>query len=121
MIYHIASRAAWAEAEKRQQYSAPSLESEGFIHCSTRDQVLDAANAWYRDHADLLLLCIDESRLGAELRWEAPAHPNPAPARQETESERFPHLYGVLNLDAVVAVIDFNETESGFALPPNLA
>jgi len=120
VIYHITSRTAWAEAQDNGQYHAPSLESEGFIHCSTRQQALDVANAMYRGQSDLLLLCIDENRLWAELRWEAPAHPNASMAEQAAGGSPFPHLYGVLNLDAVDAVIDFSETESGFSLPPNL-
>lgn len=120
MIYHITDRAAWAEARERGQYSAPSLENEGFIHCSKREQVLDVANDFYREQADLVLLCIDKIELRAELRWEGPAHPKPHDGAGTRDDSLFPHLYGVLNLDAVVAVFDFNQSESGFTLPPNL-
>jgi len=120
VIYHITSRAAWARAQTQGHYSAPSLESEGFIHFSTRDQVLQVANDFYRGQADLLLLCIDESRLASELRWEAPAHPTPEAAHKREQDAPFPHLYGVLNLDAVVAVYDFHAGRTGFALPPGL-
>ena len=117
MIYHIASRSAWEAARTHGQYSAPSLKSEGFIHCSTRMQVLAVANDFYRGQSDLLLLCIDEGRLCAELRWEAPAHPNPLVVDRVSGDSLFPHLYGLLNLDAVVAVHELNEGASGFALP----
>jgi len=120
VIYHITSRTAWEEARRRGQYRAPSLKSEGFIHCSTRKQVLGVANDFYRGQSDLLLLCIDERGLRAELRWEAPAHPEPLKDSGASSDSLFPHLYGMLNLDAVVDAIDFNETESGFALPPDL-
>ena len=120
MIYHITSGAAWAQAQMRGQYRAPSLASEGFIHCSTREQVVTVADAFYRGQADLLLLCIDEGKLGGELRWEAPAHPEARESEQAADRSLFPHLYGGLNLDAVVAVVDFSETDSGFALPPGL-
>ena len=120
MIVHITSRAAWAEARKRGQYSAPSLQSEGFIHCSTRDQVLQVANDFYRGQANLLLLCIEEDSLDSELRWEAPAHPKASTTEPKADLSLFPHLYGELNLDAVVAAIDFNESEAGFALPPGM-
>ncbi len=120
MIYHITSRAAWDEARAQNEYSAPSLENEGFIHCSKREQALDVANDIYRGGADLVLLCIDEINLRAELRWEAPAHPKPRDGAGARDDTLFPHLYGVLNLDAVVAVFDFNQSESGFTLPPDL-
>ena len=120
MIYHITSRSAWAEARRHGEYRAPSLKSEGFIHCSTRKQALDVANDFYRGQSDLLLLCIDEGRLRAELRWEAPAHPKPLKDSGASGDSLFPHLYGILNLDAVVAAHEFNEGASGFALPPDL-
>ena len=88
-ICHITTTAAWQNARTAGVYRADSLESEGFIHCSTPQQVLDTANRYYAGREDLLLLWIDPQRLAADLRWEA-AH-----------GERYPHLYGALNLDAV--------------------
>lgn len=120
MIYHIAEREAWVEAKARGSYRPPSLASEGFIHCSRKDQVLAVANDFYRGRANLLLLCIDESELAAELRWEAPAHPQPVSAGATSALATFPHIYGPLNLEAVVGVYDFVESEDGFALPGNL-
>lgn len=120
MIYHITTGSAWTEAQQRGSYRAPSLASEGFIHCSTRAQVVDVADNIYRGESDLLLLCIDEGRLGAELRWEAPAHPQPPKGSAVDSDVLFPHLYGPLNLDAVTAVHDLSEGASGFTLPPGL-
>lgn len=120
MIYHITTRKSLDEAQSRGYYQAPSLESEGFIHCSARHQILGVANDFYREQSDLLLLCIDENRLGAPLVWEAPAHPNPDQAEQAADDSVFPHIYGVLNLDAVIGAFDFSEARTGFALPPNL-
>ncbi|MDE2635273.1 MAG: DUF952 domain-containing protein [Chloroflexota bacterium] len=120
MIYHIAGRGAWAEAQTRGFYCAPSLDIEGFIHCSTRHQILGVANDFYRGRADLLLLCIDENLLGAPLVWETPAHPNPNQVEQAADDCLFPHIYGVLNLDAVIGAFDFGEARTGFALPPDL-
>ena len=120
MIYHLTDRAAWEDARARGKYNAPSLDSEGFIHCSTREQVLDVANQHYRGEAGLLLLCIDENRLRAKLRWEAPAHPKAPIAESSHEQIAVSPSIWCLNLDAVVAVYDFRETETGFALPANL-
>lgn len=121
MIYHIAKREAWNEAKARGNYRPPSLAAEGFIHCSRRDQILSVANDFYRGQADLLLLCIDESQLAAELRWDAPAHPQPESAAATSREAAFPHLYGSLNLDAVVGVYDFVEADDGFTLPGDLS
>ena len=120
MIYHITSQAEWNNAQESGSYTAPSLEREGFIHCSTRAQILDVANAFYRGQNDLVLLCINPDNLTSTLKWEDPAHPNPDSAPATTETEQFPHIYGAIALDAVSAVIPFPEGEEGFALPPNL-
>jgi len=116
MILHISSRAEWNEAQARGEYRAPSLDTEGFIHCSTQKQVVPVANAFYHGRTDLVLLVIDESRLKPGLKWEAPAGP---PAAGISESESFPHIYGAINLSAVASVLDFAPDSSGeFVLPP---
>ncbi len=120
MIYHITERGAWMEAKARGNYRSPTLATEGFIHCSGRSQILPVANDFYRGRSDLLLLCIDEDRLTAELRWEAPAHPQPKSASATSGEAKFPHLYGPLNLDAVLEVLDFVEADEGFKLPCDL-
>lgn len=104
MIYHITSRAEWLAARERGAYAAPSLQSEGFIHCSTAEQVVPVANAFYRGRGGLVLLAIDEARLEAELKWEAPAGP---PAEGISQADLFPHVYGAVNLSAVVEARDF--------------
>ena len=113
MIYHITTRGEWAAAQKAGRIRAASLDSEGFIHCSTWQQVLPVAKLFYRGRGDLLLLRIDESRLDAPLVWEAPAHPDPEKAGEFAETDRFPHIYGELNLDAVVGLDTLYERADG--------
>ena len=105
MIYHITSKTEWAEAQAKGQYTAPSLQSEGFIHCSTDKQVAHVANAFYGGRNDLVLLQLDESRIKVQVKWEAPA--GLPPADGISESDLFPHIYGVINLDAIDSVINF--------------
>lgn len=120
MIYHILKRDAWTEAKRRGAYHPPSLAAAGFIHFSTRAQILSVANDFYRGEVDMLLLGIDERRLKAKLRWEAPAHPRPKSAAATATETLFPHLYGALNLDAVDGVFDLAEAVSGLPLPGDL-
>lgn len=109
LIYHITTRLAWAAAQDTGAYSADSLTSQGFIHCSTSDQVVRVANAFYRGQSGLVLLEIDSSLLQPTLRWE--------PGTDKAD-ELFPHIYGFLNLDAVLRVLDFPAGEQGtFQLP----
>ena len=120
MIYHIARRDAWEAASIQGEYCAPSLINEGFIHCSTREQVVAVANAAFLGQKRLVLLCIGPDKLSAELRWERPAHPTPEAADVLSDESLFPHVYGTLNLDAVVAVRHLLETATGFVLPADL-
>ena len=115
MIFHIISQSEWDAARKAGIYKAESLATEGFIHCSTREQVVETANLFYKGRNDLVLLGIDEEKLAAPLKFEAPS-PNHA-----RTSARFPHIYGALNLEAVVMVVGFTCANDGsFALPSEL-
>jgi uncharacterized protein (DUF952 family) len=116
LIFHILTRADWRDALQRGRYEPPSLRAEGFIHASTSEQALETANRFFRGAPDLLLLSIDTARLTAELRFEPPIHPGDARAAQ-----LFPHIYGPLNLDAVMGAAEFPCNADGtFLWPPEL-
>ena len=116
MIYHITSRTAWTEARERGDYRAESLETEGFIHCSTESQVVPVAEKYYKGQDDLFLLVIEPALLSSELKWEPPSGGAPPPG--VAEGELFPHVYGPINLEAVAQVIDLeSESDSKFGFP----
>jgi uncharacterized protein (DUF952 family) len=117
MIYHITSRAAWRDAHQRGDYRAESLETEGFIHCSTESQVVPVAEKYYQGKRDLVLLVIDPSLLSSDLRWEDPSGGAPPPG--VPEGELFPHIYGPINPDAVTKVFELETDPDGkYNLPP---
>jgi uncharacterized protein (DUF952 family) len=112
IILHVATQSAWDAARACGCYRAPSLELEGFIHCSTHAQVVVTANTYFRGRTDLVLLCIDEARLTAPVRYESPAAPD---ART---GQLFPHVYGPIAVDAVARVVPFPcNADGGFAMP----
>ena len=111
MIYHITLPPAWSDARERGEYLAASLESEGFIHCSTESQVLPVAHNFFKGQGDLLVLVIDTTLLSSDLKWEPPSGGTPPPGVPEGES--FPHVYGPINLDAVVGVLELRATPDG--------
>jgi uncharacterized protein (DUF952 family) len=100
-IYHIVPRSAWTAAASG-PYRADSLADEGFIHCSNEDQVAWAANRFYADQADLLVLSIDAGRLAAPLRDE-----------DAGTGEQFPHVYGPIEREAVVDVRELQRGPDG--------
>ena len=107
-IYHIATRNDWVSAQTSGRYAADSLASEGFIHCSTAGQVIATANRIFRGRRDLVLLSVDSARVAAEIRYE----------NLEGGDQLFPHIYGALSVDAVVAVHDFPPLADGSFAPP---
>ena len=113
-IYHIAMRADWERARADGEYTRSSVDKtlaeEGFIHASQAPQVAGTANRFYRDvPGDLVLLVIDPALLRAEIRYEdVPGAELP-----------FPHVYGPLNVDAVIEVRPFTAGPDGtFAFSP---
>jgi uncharacterized protein (DUF952 family) len=109
MIFHITPRSRWEAAQTTTSYSVDSLEIEGFIHCSTENQVARSANKFYSGQPDLVLLHIDPSLLTAELRYDAIA-----------TGEEFPHIYGEINLDAVIHVEPLKPNVDGQFVYPDV-
>ena len=90
-IYKIMRADEWAALRKhRTTDGAPVDVEDGFVHFSTDAQVRETAAKHFAGEEGLMLLAVDELRLGEALRWE--------PSRG---GELFPHLYGPLPLDAV--------------------
>jgi uncharacterized protein (DUF952 family) len=115
MILHITTYKDWDAAGSAGKYTASSLGTEGFIHCSTVKQAVDTASIFFRGQKGLALLCIDEGRLNAELKYEPPTGGG---AHDPDVGHLFPHIYGPINLDAVVKVVDFPPNQDGsFTLP----
>lgn len=90
-IYHLAKPDDWARSTDH--YIPPSVDGEGFIHCSIVEQLPMVAHDRFGDDNDLILLTIDPDRLDDQtlvyedlydLGWE------------------FPHVYGPLPTSSVV-------------------
>jgi uncharacterized protein (DUF952 family) len=110
-ILHITPADRWAQAKNLGTYRSDSLDTEGFIHCSTLEQVIGSANRFFKGLTDLVILVIDIDRVIPEIRYEG-VDPN----------NLFPHIYGELNINAVIRVIDIETDPNGlFVLPKELA
>lgn len=113
MILHIAASEDWQRASATGYYAPSSLVTEGFIHCSTVDQTVETANRFFNGREGLVLLCIAEDRVRSEVRYESPAT-----KQDERYDQRFPHIYGPLDVGSVFRVLDFAPRADGaFELP----
>ena len=97
VIYHIAFAEDWAQAAQADEYvistRGRTLDEQGFIHASDAHQVAGVANFLYEADDGLVILVIDTDRLRSPVRYED------VPGSEEP----FPHIYGPINADAVVA------------------
>ena len=85
MIYHIVERQVLDNAQTAGTFMEPSLESEGFIHFSTQDQVASTALRHYQEKRDLVVFEIDEEDVKDQLRYETAKH-----------GESYPHVYSAI-------------------------
>ena len=109
MIYHMVPAPIWQQQTPDRAYRGDTLATEGFIHCTDEpERLLHVANRFYRAIPDdFVILCIEPSQVQAEIKWE------------RADDHNFPHIYGQLNLDAVVQVIQFPRDLAGQFLLPN--
>ncbi|MFG3283479.1 DUF952 domain-containing protein [Streptomyces sp. NPDC048111] len=105
MILHVVPLDEWS-ASPALPYRPPSLDAEGFVHCSADEAAaLAVVDARYRAApGPLVVLCVEESALDAEVRWEGSA------------GVLFPHVYGPIARTAVTAVLDVRRDGDGHAV-----
>lgn len=103
-IYHITNKFDYVKAKDKGFYDFCALKTEGFIHCSTKDQYLATANRYFLGKTNLILLKIETDKLNSKLVYE----------NTVGGQELFPHLYGPISLNAVVSVHELNEKNGKF-------
>jgi uncharacterized protein (DUF952 family) len=92
LIFHLTYKDTWEAARPAGEYAAPSLAEEGYIHCSEDiSQLIKVAGRLYPGETQLLVLDVDLDKLTSPIKHE--------PSRS---GEIYPHIYGMLNADAVV-------------------
>ena len=110
LIYKICPASAWREAERQGTYRGSGDDArDGFIHFSTAAQVDGTARKHFFGQTGLFLIEVDAEALGGALRWE-----------RSRNDELFPHLYGELDLGAVIAVLSLQARSDGFHDIPEL-
>jgi uncharacterized protein (DUF952 family) len=91
LIYHIVLPEIW-EHLNAEIYKPASLDDEGFVHCSFREQLDGVIERYYSNAESLIVLELETDRLMSRVINEP-----------STGNEIYPHIYGPINLDAVVS------------------
>jgi uncharacterized protein (DUF952 family) len=87
LIYKICPETLWREAESRGTFAGAPIDlADGYIHFSTAAQARETAERHFAGQDGLLLIAVDDARLGEALRYE--------PSRGGV---LFPHLYATLD------------------------
>lgn len=108
-IAKVAKREEWEVGKLSGRYAPPTLESEGFIHCTPIEETAGVANYHYPGRTDLVLLYIDTGRVSSEIRY------NDDPDEPDVS---WPKIYGPLDVDAVISEVDLLPDAAGtFSLP----
>lgn len=108
MILHIIKKTEWEVVSGQDYYYAASLEPEGFIHCCYVEQLKTVADCYYKGQSDLCLLVMEESKLTSQLKLESSV----------TGEAPYPHIYGPINKEAVIEVIELPCGEDGYFSVP---
>src|SRR4051812_1513103 len=93
MIFHVCTAEEWHQHQDFLFYQPANFSEVGFIHCCYERQLAGVLERYFKGRKNLLLLYLEERRLGANIMYEA--GPN---------KEIFPHVYGTLNKDAIVKI-----------------
>ena len=104
VIYHLTPIEYFESIPADQPYRPMDFEHEGFIH-STRglEQLVIVANRYYRaDPQSMVVLVIDADRVRAEIKNE-----------QAEDGVVYPHIYGPLNRDAIIDILDMPRLSDG--------
>jgi len=94
-IYHIASKEDWNSQHKQAIYTHPSLTAEGFIHCSTWEQIPATLNRFFQGNLDVFILKIIPEQLDVPLKFEAASG----------NAGIFPHIFGPIPKSAICEIL----------------
>lgn len=98
-----AAHSAWEKVKNRKYFGEESVKTEGFVHCSPVEYMWRVAPNFKGIKDELVLLCIDTEKLEAEVRWED----------GDNCGRNYPHVYGPVNVDAVLMVLPFLRDKDG--------
>jgi uncharacterized protein (DUF952 family) len=97
-IYHVTTKAEWEVAQKQGFYLPKAFDQDGFMHCSVERQIPGVLDRFYKGVSGLVKLKIEKQKVDKPVLFEL-AH---------DINELFPHIYGPLNIDAVVEVVEIS-------------
>lgn len=94
LIYKILSASLWDEAVRKGMFDGAGIDiADGYIHFSTAAQMRETAAKHFAGRTDLVLVAVEDTRLGTALKYEV-----------SRGGDLFPHLYAALKVADVAWV-----------------
>jgi uncharacterized protein (DUF952 family) len=107
-VFHVTDPSGWDAAQAAGQVVAPSLQAEGFVHCSTTDQLVGTIERHFGGVDELVLLELGSAL--PDLVWE-----------EGRPGEMYPHLYRPIEVSEVRRAVGWHRGPDGsVALPTEL-
>ena len=107
IIYHIVPKRFYERQVQHAVYLPKPFLQEGFIHCTKRaDEMGRVANRYYKhERGPHIYLYIETKKVKAKIQYDDAA-------------KQYPHIYGGLNHDAIVAIQPARRDAEGNFLAP---
>lgn len=103
MIYHCIKASTWTIYKTQDYWGVDKIALDGFIHCTQKEHLPYVFPTFATSEESLVILVIDENQLEAPVTYEAPT----------PTARAYPHIYGLVNQKAVVAVLDYLKDSQG--------
>lgn len=100
--YKVLTAAQMKALEADAFEGAPVDVADGYIHLSTAAQLTETVNKHFAGQNDLWVAAVDLKALGDSVKWE-----------ESRGGELFPHIYGRMPLEVVVAYSPLDRDDDG--------
>jgi uncharacterized protein (DUF952 family) len=102
VTYHLVPDSVWNSQPSNAEYLPEAFVGDGFIHCTNGlDELLAVANRYYvTDLRPFVVLALNVSKIASEVQYD-------------DAEQYFPHIYGPLNADAVIAQTTIERSADG--------
>ncbi len=107
MIVHCMKKRSWQQVQGQDFWGQNGIDKYGFVHCCTVEYLWRVLPGFEKDHDKRVLICINEDKLLSEVRYED---------HKDYPGRYYPHVYGLINNDSVIMVLEYLKDEAGHYL-----
>ena len=119
VVYHIAVKENFIQTCNKDNYKPSDFDADGFIHCTGEpDTTLVVLDDYFQQITkEIVLIQIAVDRLTSVIKFEKPAPIKGGGTNHVKEGLLFPHIYGALNLDAIIGAAIVEQRDGEFVWP----